>query len=466
MGFVISLFYFGIYYLSPAFVLGPLAAYHVQQIIVVLAMLVSIPALTKSFLLKTPQTLALIGLTCAVFLSRFIGSFYLSGGREALIVFVPSAVAYFLICLHCNTKKRLQVIVILMFCVCVIVISKGYSDLLNDVANSGPPPGAGIGTPTEPGSTASPYLMRQMNDQGVWTYRLQGLGEINDPNDFGQLQVCLLPLMFVFWQPKKTFNNLAFVILPCCVLLFGLYLTHSRGALVAITALLLFAGRRRIGIVPSIVLAGGLFLGAMALQFTGGRDISATAGEDRTALWGQGMEVFRTHPLFGVGFGRLWEYTDAYLTAHNSIIVCSAELGVFGFYFWALFLFPTMRDAFAVSSSKMVTEGGTVIVEESPYPGVSRQTEKLDKDEFNRLGLLIFLSLMGFLVAGWFLSRAFVVTLFLLGGLAESIYQMALQRGMISPRLPFLRVLRGSALLAVGLISAMYVLVRILNLTK
>ena len=36
---------------------------------------------------------------------------------------------------------------------------------------------------------------------------------------------------------------------------------------------------------------------------------------------------------------------------------------------------------------------------------------------------------------GWFLSRAFVMTFFMLGGMVEVVYQMALDRGMIAPRL-------------------------------
>ena len=156
MGFVISVLYFGIYYLSPAFVLGPLMAYHVQLILVVLAMLVSIPAMLKSFVLKTPQTLALMGLTLGVFLSFFLETHYLTGAVNTLQEFISSAVAYFLICLHCTSRKRLKAIVIMMFSVCLIIIVNGYSDLIHDVANSGPPPGIGMGTPTEGGATASP----------------------------------------------------------------------------------------------------------------------------------------------------------------------------------------------------------------------------------------------------------------------------------------------------------------------
>jgi hypothetical protein len=48
---------------------------------------------------------------------------------------------------------------------------------------------------------------------------------------------------------------------------------------------------------------------------------------------------------------------------------------------------------------------------------------------------LLVLSLTGFLVAGWFLSRAYVMTFFLLGGMVEVVYEMALRRGMITSRL-------------------------------
>jgi hypothetical protein len=462
MGFALSFLYFSLYYMSPAFVLGPLVQYHVQLIIVILTLLVSIPALFKSSVLKTPQTLALAGLICVVFLSRFLGTYYLTGGIDSLGVFVPSAIAYFLICLHCTTKRRLQVIVIMMFAVCLIVIVNGYSDLIHDVANSGPPPGVGVGNPTEAGATASRYLTRQSNDQGLWTYRLQGLGEINDPNDFAQFQVCLLPLLFVFWRSKKTINNVAFVILPSCILLFGLYLTHSRGALVALTALLILAGRRRIGTIPSIVLASCLFLGAMALQFTGGRQISAGAGEDRTALWGEGLALFKAHPLFGVGFGQLAEYTDSHLTAHNSVVLCASELGLFGLYCWSLFLFPVFRNAKATATPGLLRdpapESDTV-----QFRRPAREAEALDKEQIAHLGQLVLLSLIGFLVAGWFLSRAFVLTLFLLGGLADSVYQMGLNRGFVAPRNPFKRVLVNSAGLAIGLLTTIYLAVRALN---
>jgi hypothetical protein len=78
----------------------------------------------------------------------------------------------------------------------------------------------------------------------------------------------------------------------------------------------------------------------------------------------------------------------------------------------------------------------------------------------------MFLSLTGYLVAGWFLSRAFIMTLFLLGGMTEAVYEMALRRGMIAPRLRHERVLSYSGLLAAALVLMLYLTVRVLHLSS
>jgi O-antigen ligase len=455
MGFVLSVLYFITYYLTPTTIFGPLAVYRVELILAVLVFFVSLPALAGSFIRKTPQTLALTGLAFATFMSVVIGGHWIGGGLSAFLLFIPNAFAYFLVCLHCNSKKKLQVLVLMMLFVCLFVIAQGSIELQHGLPTS---------IDAQAANMDSSYFIGMDNDAGQWFYRLRGMGEIHDPNDFAQLIVCVLPLVFIFWRPKKTLQNIAFVTLPVCALLYGAYLTHSRGGMLALLAIVVVAARRRIGTLPALLLVGGLFVASMALHVTGGRDISADAGEDRTDLWGQSMQLLKSHPLFGVGFGNLPDYLGH--TAHNTILVCAAELGLFGLYFWSLFLFPTVRDALAIASPKKVNEGEPVVPEETPFPQVSRKIEALDKGEINRLGRLMVLSFTGFLVAGWFLSRAFVMTLFLLGSMTEVIFEMALQRGMISFRLPLARVLRYSGALAILLLLVMYIMLRIVNLTN
>jgi hypothetical protein len=312
-----------------------------------------------------------------------------------------------------------------------------------------------------PPENISPYFLGMSNSAGQWFYRLKGQGQIDDPNDFAQLIVCVLPLVFIFWRPKKTLRNIGFVLLPVSALLYGAYLTHSRGAIMALLAMAFVAIRRRLGTVPSLLIVGALFAAASALHLAGGRDISVNAGEDRTALWGEGLQLFKAYPLFGVGFGAMADHAGQ--TAHNSLVVCAAELGMLGLYFWALFLFPTVRDTLEIASPAKVGEGVPIVLEATPFSNTIRTIETVDREEICSLGWLILLSLTGFLVAGWFLSRAFVVTLFLLGGIAEVVFEMALRRGMVAPRLRPGRVMRNSAGLAIVLILTMYIMLRVVN---
>jgi O-antigen ligase len=200
----------------------------------------------------------------------------------------------------------------------------------------------------------------------------------------------------------------------------------------------------------------------MALHFTGGRAISVDAGADRTELWSEGLQMLKSHPLFGVGIGQFMEY--AINTAHNSIVVCAAELGLFGLYFWSLFLFSTAWSAMVIASPGKVREADSTEIDNIDAPFTDWKGPELSKSEINHLGYCLLLSLTGFLVAGWFLSRAYVMTFFLLGGMVEMVFEAARRRGMVAPRLRLGRVLFRSLLLMIGLITAVYLLLRVFNL--
>jgi O-antigen ligase len=444
MGFVLTILYLVTAYLGPEALFGSLAAAHIELILAGLVVFVSLPVLPASFIGKTPQSLALVGLAFTVLVSVLLTG-WAGGASQAFLAFIPNAFAYFLVCLHCNTKKRLQVLVFMMLFVCLFVIAHGYVDLLHGV-------------------TTSDYLFAQKSDAGEWFYRLKGQDFISDPNDFAQVIVCVIPLLFIFWRPRRTIRNIACVIVPLCVLLYGAFLTHSRGSVLAILAMTVVAFRRRVGTVVSVLLAVGLFFAASALQYTGGREISADAGSGRMDAWAFGLQLMISHPLFGVGFGRFTEYY--FITAHNSIVVCAAELGLIGLFFWSLFLFPTMRDVLAIASPEKVSEGEPIVPEKGLFPQLPGTHEELDKAEINRLGRLGILSLTGFLVTSWFLSRAYSMTLFLLGGIVEVFFEMALKRGMIAPRMALARVMRFSVVLTFSLVALVYIVLRSGNLMR
>src|ERR1035438_1904206 len=117
MGFLVSIVYFVTYYLTPANLWGPLEDYRIELILAALAMAISVPSLAKSFIRKTPQSLALFGLAVAIFLSVFIGRHWPGGAVQGFFSFIPNAFAYFLICLHFKSKWQLQVLVVMMLIV-------------------------------------------------------------------------------------------------------------------------------------------------------------------------------------------------------------------------------------------------------------------------------------------------------------------------------------------------------------
>lgn len=454
MGFVLTILYLLTYYLTPTVIFGSLAEYRVELVLAGVIALVSVPALSGSGVGKTAQLPALVGLAFATFMSVLIGDSWAGGGLTALLLFIPNAFAYLLVCVHCRTKLKIQIVILMMLFVCLFVIGQGAIEL-----RQGLPTGLAARNVDMSGS----YFLGMSNEQREWFYRLRGQGQINDPNDFAQLIVCVLPLMFFFWKEKRRARNFFFVLVPVGILLWGAFLTHSRGSILALMALVIVALRKKIGTVPALLLAAVLFAGASAAGYTGGRDISTTSGEDRTELWGNGLQLLKSHPLFGVGFGRMQDYFGK--TAHNTIVVCAAELGFCGLYFWSLFFFPSVRDAFAVAYPKRSVERSTAITPDFSRPAALVGPQILDENEIRRLGRLLILSFTGFMVTGWFLSRAYVLTLFLLGGLTEVTFKMAYERGMVSSRLPLGRVLRYSGVLAVGFIVVMYILLRIVNLT-
>jgi hypothetical protein len=347
MGFVLSILYFVTSYLTPPVLFGPLAVYRIEFILAIPIFIISILKLKGSIILKTPQSLALIGLAFAGSLSVLFGMHWVMGAVQAF----PSVPPMRICLLPCVPALQLEeevagrcayAAVCLLVCDCARV----HRSALWRSEFQRPSPARGHGRLQSEYWDSTLYLLAMRNDAGEYFYRLRGLGLINDPNDFGQVDNLSDSAAVHLLATKKMLRNIVFVVLPVCALLFGMYLTHSRGALLALMAIMIVAARRRTGTLPALLIAGGVFVAAMSLNFTGGRDISASAGSDRTALWSAGMQMLKSHPLFGVGLGSFTDNCDGCgLTAHNSLVICAAELGLFGLFFWCLFLLSSVRDA-------------------------------------------------------------------------------------------------------------------------
>ncbi len=335
MGFVLTIVYIVLTIISPEQFGPEWTTYHALFYLALITTLFSFPTiLTRSHLKSSIQTYLLIGFIIAIGLSQ-VANHWVGGAIQSWLKFLPSAAVYFFIVANATTVRRLKTITLAAVGTCLALVGEAFcgyygQGFLNDTFV--------LRMHFESGQTAEQIL------------RLRAVGFLNDPNDFAQILIIALALLFIAWRKGRVVSNFLFVLAPALVLLWAIYLTHSRGALIGLVVLALTAGYKRLGKIPSLILAGMLAVGMMALDFTGGRGISASEGADRLTLWATGLELFKQAPIFGVGFGNFMNFSDH--TAHNSLVLPLAELGLVGATIWLALLVTTTMDLNRLISHK------------------------------------------------------------------------------------------------------------------
>lgn len=428
MGFFITLLYISFAYLSPAALFPELAQYRIELILAICALLACIPDLPHSRFGRSPQLHLLIGLTLAVACSNILATRWFGGTLPALQSFMPNAIPLVLVGLTCKTVKRLRVLCVVLACIAVYYIALGARALSTQ-------------------DFESVYILAQ---QGL--PRIRGLASLNDPNDLAQFIAVLIPLVFLLWRrgvPAK-----AFTLLLTAVFCYGIFLTHSRGALVAVAAILLFAFKDRLGLIRSAVI-GATVVGLMkVLQFTGGRGVSDESTMERLSAWGAGLQMFKSSPLFGIGFNQFGENYER--TAHNSFLLSLTELGFFGYFFWmALLVFTIMQLTSIIKAGR----------NSRPVEAGNETTEVKDEASVvRRWAFALRVSLVGFLAAGWFLSRAYTMTLYVLLGMSVVVIRLSrhVETHGVEQKQPAMSLmLRRTVMFEVMSVIALYGMVRL-----
>lgn len=250
-------------------------------------------------------------------------------------------------------------------------------------------------------------------------------GPVGDPNDFAYLLVTVMPLAVYLVVADRGRRWLW----TCCslVMVAAVLATLSRGALVGVAALLLWAlGTRRLP-VTGVLAAVGVAVGVLVLGLTLWRPLiderleakgryAQTNVESRQALWSAAARMAGDHPLTGVGPGRFGAESPEYLVneplgledpvVHNSYLEIIAECGFPALVAFMLFLVGTWRLARR-----------------------ARERSKADGDvDGQRLALAVQASLVVALTSANFLSVQIAVPLWLLGGLAVVLNARALER--------------------------------------
>jgi O-antigen ligase len=445
MGFALTILYVLLSYLSPEELVPVLAPYHIQLVIAVLALLASTPGLLNAGIEKLFSFYCLLAVLFLVLFS----STWNNGpglGLRAFGDFGANSVVFLLVIANCQSLRRMKIIGAVVAFIAVYYVSRGAYALWS-------------------GNYSSEFLLNQHVGEGTeYLTRIEGLAFLNDPNDFAQLLVSWLPLLWLWRDPDRRVWNLLFVYLPAGVLCAGLYLTHSRGGMLALGLLIFLSVRNRLGSTLSAVSVGFMGVGMMALNFTGGREISGEAGADRMDAWSAGLAFVKRSPLLGIGYGRFAEEYER--TAHNSFVLCISEIGLLGYFCWlALIVAAVMGARWALQhevQASAAEEASVSAPGNVEFPGhvtePSSTGESLAEDY--RCTKLFIHSLAGFLAAAWFLSRAYVLTLYLLLGLMTALTLLIQRAVKWEDTLPIFSIVKTTLVSGFLLITVIYILLR------
>ena len=357
-----------------------------QSIALVLAAGLFLFSQRKSF--NQPQFLLIPIFLFIAMVSKVVNG-WAGGALFVFFVFAPVLLAYVLLANGVDTRSRMQT-VMGVFVVCASVLAVH-----------------GI----EQASTGIGWTGVELS-QGT---RIQYVGIFNDPNDLGMLFVMCLPMAFYLstrggWLGlKRLFWWTAIVLL-----VWGCYLTNSRGTLLALVAMLgVYVWRTR-GLFWASLLGAGALGGLMMLPSRMQEmDVSEASAMGRVESWYEGIQMFIGSPVFGIGAGG---YSDLHeLTAHNSFVLVLAETGIVGFTVWLAIVGYCFRMMMAIVNRE------DDIIDDVPMDvadEVALKEWRTDK----ALSLCLLISLAGFFTAAFFLSRSYVVILYLLVALVVGHY--------------------------------------------
>jgi putative inorganic carbon (hco3(-)) transporter len=238
---------------------------------------------------------------------------------------------------------------------------------------------------------------------GAWIWRLRSIGFLSDPNDFAQTIIVVAPWVFMRFSSGMPAWRQILLASPWLALFgYTLSLTHSRGGMLGAAAALAFFFKDKVGKKVAMLLVAAA-VSAFFLGVVGGGERGLSGKEqsasERIDAWNEGIQMLKENPVFGVGFDR---FVDHHIrTAHNSFVLCFAEIGLLGYFLWM----------------------GLIAI---AFTALSRIITGLrPDDEIARCAVLLRISLVGFLVCAWFLSRAFVPTLFILMGMSVALLHAA-----------------------------------------
>jgi len=239
-------------------------------------------------------------------------------------------------------------------------------------------------------------------------------------NELALVLVMVLPLLLYLLSTSRLLAKLLLsgMVLVC---LYGIMLTRSRGGLLALSvvgALILWRSTLTRMSKVMIALAVLLVFGVLADDAYWDRiktiwapqsEYDRTAGA-RTPVWQTGLTIMATQPWgvgingFGIAEGLSHGGTGIWWAPHNSFLQIGVELGVGGLIVFLLVIVRALGDLRHIQTK----------AKETPAP-----------NPLAPLGTALEASLLGFVVAGFFLSQAYSALLYVVLALSAASTRVA-----------------------------------------
>ncbi len=193
------------------------------------------------------------------------------------------------------------------------------------------------------------YLCERVGVLGTHSIsnRVRYRGVLQDPNELAIALTTGLALLLATWLRTRKRRWKWAAIVAIVLVAWAVKATGSRsgqlGLLATLGAFLFWRYRWKI-----VVLAAPLLVPLLLLVAKGGsgRVDAASSSVERYEAWLAGLEMFRSSPLWGIGFGQFNEYH--FLTAHNTLILVFAELGIVGTFVFSMLIWISLKTPIVI----------------------------------------------------------------------------------------------------------------------
>ena len=248
----------------------------------------------------------------------------------------------------------------------------------------------------EGGEPGTDYVCERVGLLGTSSIhgRVRYRGTLQDPNELSLALGIALPFAFAFFDRRRSLTRLLLLVLTGGLVGACALLTESRGGQLVFLAVVAVYFVNRFGAWRGLAVGVLLVLPILVL---GGRTGAEASTLERTEAWWIGLHLVAASPGFGVGTGQFLEHH--FRTAHNSLILTAAELGLPGMLLWSSIAYVALKIPIqALRRADLAPVGRS-------------------------WALALLASMAGLLVGSFFLSYAYKDVLWIYLGLTGVLYQ-------------------------------------------